>query len=78
MKKSKSMIKKAKLNFSANFVTNLKETDPATWMKRMNRLGKASFEAEHSGWQFQSEHLDDQELTEEMAQYFANISNEQD
>ena len=76
MKKTKSMIKKAKQNFSENFVTNLKETDPATWMKRMKRLGKASFETEHSGWQFQSEHLNDQELTEEMAQYFANISNE--
>ena len=76
MKKTKSMIKKAKQNFSENFVTNLKETVPATWMKRMKRLGKASFETKHSGWQFQSEHLNDQELTEEMVQYFANISNE--
>ena len=76
MKKSRSMIKKAKKNFSENFITNLKDTDPSTWMKRMNRLGKASFEAEHTGWQFQSEHLGDQELTDEMADYFANISNE--
>ena len=76
MRKTKSMIRKSKKNFSDNFITNLKETDPSTWMKRMNRLGKASFEAEHSGWQFQSEQLGDQELTDEMADYFSNISNE--
>ena len=43
MKKSKSMVKSAKKNFAENFISNIKETDPATWMKRMERLGKASF-----------------------------------
>ena len=69
------MIKITKRNFSTNFITNLKDTDPSTWMKRMNKLGKASFESENTSWQFQSEQLSDQQLTNEMADYFANISN---
>ena len=73
--KTKQMIKKAKQNFSTNFIANLKDTDPATWMKRMDRLGRPSFETDQPGWKFQSEHLSDQELTEEIADYFANISN---
>ena len=63
LKKTKSMIKIAKRNFSNNFITNLKHTDPSTWMKRMNKLGRASFESENTSWQFQSEQLSDQELT---------------
>ena len=75
-KQSKSMIKNAKKNFSANFITSLKDTDPSTWMKRMNKLGKASYETENPGWKFQNEQLSDKELTDEMADYFANISND--
>ena len=76
MKKSKSMVKRAKKSFSTNFVSNLKDTDPATWMKRMDRLGKASFQTDQSGWHFQTESKTDQELTDEMADYFAKISND--
>ena len=65
---------KAKKNFSENFITNLKDTDPSTWMKRMNKLGMASFENEESGWHFQTEEKSDAALTEEMANYFADIS----
>ena len=68
------MVKKAKKNFSENFITNLKDTDPSTWMKRMNKLGMASFENEESGWHFQTEEKSDAALTEEMANYFADIS----
>ena len=75
LNKSKKMIKKAKQNFSLNFISGLKDTDPATWMKRMDRLGKASFETGQDGWKFQSENLSDQDLTEDIADYFANISN---
>ena len=76
MKASKSMVKRAKKNLSTNFVSNLKDTDPSTWMKRMDKLGRASFQTEHSGWHFQTESKTDQELTDEMANYFANISND--
>ena len=76
MRKSKSMVKGAKKSFSTNFVSNLKDTDPSTWMKRMDRLGKASFQTEQSGWHFQDETKSDQELTDEMADYFAKISND--
>ena len=74
MKKSKSMVRIAKKNFSENFISNLKDTDPSTWMKRMNKLGLASFQKENTGWQFLNEVKPDQILTDEMADYFANIS----
>ena len=76
LKQSKTMIKKTKKSFSTNFITSLKDTDPSTCMKRMNKLGKASFETDNSAWQFQSENLSDHDLTNEMADYFANISND--
>ena len=76
LQKSKLMIKTAKQKFALNFISNLKDTDPATWMKRMNKLGRASFENEHTSWRFQSEHLSDQEITDEIADFFANISND--
>ena len=69
------MVKNAKRNFSENFITSLKDTDPSTWMKRMNKLGLASFQNENSGWHFETEDKPDQTLTDEMADYFANISN---
>ena len=75
MKKAKSMVKTAKKNFSENFISSLKETDPSTWMKRMNKLGMASFEKENAGWQFLTEERSNQSLTDGMADYFANISN---
>ena len=74
MNKSKTMVKRAKKNFSENFISNLKDTDPSTWMKRMNKLGMASFEKENAGWHFQTENKDNKLLTEEMANYFADIS----
>ena len=74
--KSKSMIKAAKKNFAENFIANIKDTNPSTWMKRMDRLGKASFQNQQTDWHFQSETKSDQELTDEIAEYFANISND--
>ena len=74
LRKSKAMVKTAKKNFSENFISSLKETDPSTWMKRMNKLGLASFQNDFSGWHFESEDKSDQVLTNEMADYFANIS----
>ena len=74
LKKSKSMVKVAKNKFSENLITNLKYTDPSSWMKRMNKLGLASFQGENDGWHFETETKSDQILTDEMADYFANIS----
>ena len=74
LKKSKSMVKVAKKKFSENLITNLKYTDPSSWMKRMNKLGLASFQGENDGWHFETETKSDQILTDEMADYFANIS----
>ena len=74
LKRSKNMVRDAKKNFSENFITSLKDTDPSTWMKRMSKLGMATFEKEDAGWHFQTEEKSDQELTDEMADYFADIS----
>ena len=74
LKKSKSMVKVAKKKFSENLITNLKYTDPSSWMKRMNKLGLASFQEKNDGWHFETETNSDQILTDEMADYFANIS----
>ena len=76
MKKTKTMVNRAKRNFSENFISNLKDTDPATWMKRMKKLGMATFESENGDWHFESESKSDQELTDEMANYFSDISND--
>ena len=74
LKKTKSMVKSAKRNFSENFISNLKDTDPASWMKRMKKLGMATFESENGDWHFESESKSDQELTDEMSNYFSDIS----
>ena len=74
LKRSKNMVRDAKKSFSENFITSLKDTDPSTWMKRMSKLGMATFEKEEAGWHFQTEDKSDQELTDEMADYFADIS----
>ena len=42
----------------------------------MDKLGKASFVGEQSSWHFANETKTDEELTDEMADYFANISND--
>ena len=76
LKKSRIMVKSAKRNFADNFISNLKDTNPATWMKRMDKLGKASFLGDQSSWHFLNETKSDQELTDEMADYFADISND--
>ena len=52
LRNSRSMVKRAKKSFSENFITHLKDTDPATWMKRMNKLGMASFKKESIGCHF--------------------------
>ena len=74
MKKSKAMVKRAKTNFSENFISNLKDTDPSTWMTRMKKLGMATFENESGGWHFETENKSDQDLTDDMANYFSDIS----
>ena len=76
MKKTKIMIRKAKKSFATNFISSLRGTDPHTWMKRLKKLGRPSFENDQAGWKFLSEQLSDQALTDEIAEYFANISND--
>ena len=72
-KKCKQLIKTAKNNFSKNFVSNLRQSDPKTWMKNMKNLGQSTFE-ENTHWQFVDEEKDDLTLTNEIAEYFADIS----
>ena len=73
-KKCRKIVSKAKINFSKNFISNLKNVDPKNWMKSMKKLGKSSFEPDTSKWKFVDEVGDDQTLTNEMAAYFSNIS----
>ena len=68
------MIKKAKKNFSTNFISNLKQSDPRTWMQNMNKLGKSTQEQNNTTWQFVDEVKDNPTLTNEIANYLAEIS----
>ena len=73
-KKVKQMSKSSKLNFAENFGSNLKDTDPRNWMKMMKKLGRASHELENDTWHFENEMKSDQQLTNEIATFFAGIS----
>ena len=73
-KKCKSKCKNAKQNFANKFIKNLKDTDPKMWMQKMKILGKASYEKDDNFWKFANETLNDQDLAEDIAKYFADIS----
>ena len=73
-KKCKHMCKKAKHDFANSFVMNLKNKDPRTWISSMKKLGQANHEKETSSWSFVNETKTDQELTNEISDYFADIS----
>ena len=73
-KKCRKLCKTAKTDFANNFVTNLKDKDPKTWMAAMKKLGKANHEKEADTWHFENEVKNDQDLCEEIAEYFAEIS----
>ena len=68
------MSKSSKLNFAENFGSNFKDTDPRNWMKMMKKLGRASHELENDTWHFENETKSDQQLTDEIATFFAGIS----
>ena len=73
-KKCKNACDQAKRNFAEKFVPDLKHKDPKTWMKSIKKLGKANHERENEPWHFQNEQKNDQELTNEIADFFASIS----
>ena len=73
-KKCKKMCKKAKNDFANSFITNLKNKDPRTWIANMKKLGQSNHEKESNTWAFENENKTDQELTNEIADYFADIS----
>ena len=64
----------AKKDFADNFVTNLKDKDPKTWISSMKKLGRANHEKENDTWQFINETKSNQELCDEISRYFADIS----
>ena len=72
--KCKKLVKKAKTNFAETFISNLKDKDPKTWMSSMKKLGVANHEKENIFWHFVDETKTDQQLTDEIANYFADIS----
>ena len=73
-KKCKKMCKAAKLNFAEHFITDLKDKDPRTWMTNMKKLGRANHERDNDTWHFENESKSDQEITDEISKYFAEIS----
>ena len=73
-KKCKKLCKTSKNKFSSSFITNLKDVDPRTWMTKMKKLGQANHEKENDTWHFVNEVKTNQELTDEIAHYFADIS----
>ena len=72
--KCRKLCKEAKNDFAAKFITNLKNKDPRSWMSSMKKLGKANHEKENDAWHFVNEEKSDQELTDEISHYFAEIS----
>ena len=72
--KCRILIQKAKTDFATSFISNLKDKDPKTWMSSMKKLGKANHEKDHDTWHFVDEDKSDQVLTDEIAEYFADIS----
>ena len=73
-KKALKLCKIAKKTFAESFITNLKDKDPRTWMTKMKKLGQANHEKDNDTWHFINEVKTNQELTDEIADYFADIS----
>ena len=73
--KCRKMTRDSKKEINNKFTTDMLMTDPRTWMMRMKKLGKAHHEKDQGGWKFETEEKPDQELAENMATYFQNISN---
>ena len=73
-KKCEKLCKSAKKEFADNFVRNLKDKDPKTWISSMKKLGRANHEKESNTWQFINEVKTNQELCDEISHYFADIS----
>ena len=73
-KKCKKLCNEAKTNMASKFVPNLKDKDPKTWMSNIKKLGRANHEREHDDWHFENERESNQNITEEIADFFADIS----
>ena len=67
-------LQKSEKGFIDSFISNLKDKDPRTWMVSMKKLGQANHEKENDTWSFTNEEKTDQELTNEISEYFAEIS----
>ena len=72
--KCHKLCKRAKNGFITSFISNIKDKDPRTWMVSMKKLGQANHENENVAWSFTNEQKTDQELTDEISNYFAEIS----
>ena len=67
------MCKTAKKNFADKFITNLKDKDPKSWMTAMKKLGRANHEVDNDAWHFENESKSNQEITDEISEFFAKI-----
>ena len=74
-RKCKSMCKAAKTSFANKFITDLKNKDPRSWMTAMKKLRRASHEVDNDKWHFKNETKSDQDITNEISEFFAKISN---
>ena len=66
--------KKACKKAKESLINSLKVSDPKSWMKKIKDMGKANHELSDDNWQFVDEQKDNQTLTDELADYFANIN----
>ena len=73
-KKCTKLCKTAKREFATSFVTDLKDKDPRTWMASMKKLSRSNHEKDNDTWHFVDEVKSNQLLTDEISQYFAEIS----
>ena len=73
-KKCRYLCNSAKKHFADTFIANMKDKDPRSWMANMKKLGQSNHEKENDSWHFLNEVKSDQELTDEISDYFAEIS----
>ena len=74
MKKCKALCKTAKKTFADKFITDLKDKDPKSWMTAMKKLGRSNHEVDNNTWHLENESQSNQEITEEVSDFFAKIS----
>ena len=69
------MVRRLKIDANEAFTDEMLKKDPRTWMSKMKKLIRASHEREQGCWSLENEVKSEQELTDDVVNYFQGISN---